>query len=177
MSGLELLGLIASIAQLITTGVQVADAIKTISHRYRHGPLRAESHLRNIQHVVAAAKIVKESHTLHTELIHTHVCALLTHTEQLQNVLVAVSKAYQRSPFHRYWTAFRGGKEKIIDRIFQSLEKEKTSLILLITGSSTSILGRINTAIEHIHSCSGNVIVMPQGRDDSAHSNKRRVSY
>ena len=154
MSGLELVGFVASLVQLITTGIKVADAIRIVYHRYRHGSVGAESHLCNIQHVVATATIIKESRILHTELVYRHVRAILAHTEELQRVLVAVSNAYQRSPFHHYWTALRGGEERIIKTIFCNLEREKTSLILLITSSSTNILDQIHTAIEHIHSCS-----------------------
>lgn len=143
MSGIEIVGLLASASQLVVYSIKITTCLADICQRVKDAPLRIEQHSDQIRHLVSIARFVEEHHLLQTAHVQAQINATLEQAKTLLETLEQLTEDYSRGTIRKYWKILRGAKEKEILANFDRLEKEKTALHLCIVLVHTDLLGNI----------------------------------
>ena len=147
MSGVEVLGLLASVSQLVVYGIKITTCLSEICQRARDTSLRIAQHSGQIRQLVIILQYIENQVGNHQFLRTAHVRAQIDATlEQaisLSATLEQLRNDYSRGIIRKYWKTIQGGKEKEILANFDRLEKEKSSLLLCISVVHMDILGNI----------------------------------
>jgi len=144
MSGIEVIGLLASAAQLAFYTINISDLVSEIYHRVQNAPKRIQEHIQQIGQLISTARLIEKHELLQTDNINAHIISTLHQAKLLSATLDKVKGEYlQRSPLRRYWKLIKGGTEREILANFERLEKEKSSLLLCISIVHTDLLGNI----------------------------------
>ena len=142
MSGIELVGLLASASQLVSYSIKITTSLSEIYQRVQDAPLKIKQHSDQIKQLIDTAEFVQQHPLLQTEQVHIHINATLEQAKSLFTVLERLSKDYTRGSIRRYWKILMANKEKEILANFDRLEKEKSALVLSISVAQTDIIDR-----------------------------------
>ncbi len=143
MSGIEVVGLLASASQLVVYSIKITTSLSEICQRIQDAPLRISQHSDQIRHLVSAAQLVQQHHLLQTAHVHAQINATLEQAKSLSEILEQLTIDYTHGSIRRYWKILKASKEKQILANFDRLEKEKSALILCISVVHTDLLGKI----------------------------------
>ena len=143
MSGIEIVGLLASASQLALYSIKITTCLSEICQQVQEAPLRIKQHSDQIKQLVSTAQLVERHHLLQTVQVHAHIEATLKQAKTLSATLEQLTKDYSRGTIRRYWKILKGAKEKEILANFDRLEKEKTALLLCISVAQTDLLGSL----------------------------------
>ena len=133
MSGIEVVGILASTAQLITYILRISTYFEEICQKVRGAGQEFKKHNSQIQQLILIAKDIKRHPLLQTATIHSHVKALLGDAETLCTILDHIIAEYGRGLFRKFLWAIKSHKERDILIIIERLEREKTALALSIS--------------------------------------------
>ena len=142
MSGIEIVGLLASAAQLVTYSLKITTSLYEISQRIQDAPKRIRQHSIQINQLISTTQLVQQQQLLQTAHVLTHINATLEQAKSLCAILEQLTEDYSRGSVRRYWRILTATKEKEILANFDRLEKEKSALILCISVAQTELLGR-----------------------------------
>ena len=142
MSGIELVGLLASASQLVIYSIKITTSLSEIYQRIQDAPLKIKQHSDQIKQLIDTSEFVRQHPLLQTDQVHIHINATLEQAKCLSTVLEQLSKDYTRGSIRRYWKILTANKEKEILANFDRLEKEKSALVLSISVAQTDILGQ-----------------------------------
>ena len=142
MSGIEIVGFVASATQLVLYSIKITACLSEISQRVQDAPLKVRQHLDQIGHLISTARLVEEHHLLQTAHVLTHIKATLEQAKSLSAILEQLTKDYSRGSIRRVWKILKATKEKEILASFDRLEKEKSALLLCISVAQTDLLGQ-----------------------------------
>ena len=142
MSGIEILGVLASAGQLVSYSFKLTRSLNDIYQRVQDAPKRISQHSLQIKQLINTTEFIQEQQVLHTALVLTHVNATLVQADSLCTTLGQLTEDYSRGSFRRFWKILTATKEKEILANFERLEKEKIALILCITVTQTDLWGR-----------------------------------
>jgi hypothetical protein len=142
ISGLEIVGVLASVSQLLDYSLIIMSPFSEIYSRVKDAPEGAHRHLAQIYQLIETARLIQQQSELYCKLlVHIHVKSTLDEEGKLQKILDRVLLDYtQSSRKKRVWKAILGDKERRMVTCFDRLKKEKTALILCITCSQGETL-------------------------------------
>jgi N-terminal domain on NACHT_NTPase and P-loop NTPases len=133
MSGLELLGALSGAAQLVDAGLEIIKLISTLCSKLLDAPASIKKRTIEIQHLIEIARLIQQSPSLQTTLISSLLMSCIEKANELRGILASVSARINAGKVEKYWKALGGVmKEKRILEICESLEQEKSALILCI---------------------------------------------
>ena len=173
MSGIEVVGLLASLSQLTSYGIKITISIKDIYQRVQNAPQKIQEHAQQIRQLINIATTIKRHTFLHHKEVEIHVEATLGQAKSLKNTLDDIQSEYLRGSVRKYWNILRKSQEKEILASFERLEKEKSALQLCISFNHTILLGNIQNSIDELHEISGAVMFGGKKKKQSG----RSVSY
>ena len=150
MSGIELLGILASATQLADYSIRIASAISEIYKRVKNAPERIRQYSVQIDELSRTASLIGKHPQLQTDSVHAHLKSTLREAEHLFRVLERVQEVYTRKSVQRYWKSLQGWKEKEIIATFDRLEQEKTALALSIAVIHTNLLCSIEGGVHDL---------------------------
>lgn len=131
MSGLEVLGAVASAVQLAQVSLAVAVSLQSLISRIRDARDILQVRLQQIESLIAIANIISSKPQLQTPEIHGAVQRCLKEIETLKAALAGPAGTAGRL---KRWRHVFGGlvmEDRIVE-IMARLEKEKSALILCI---------------------------------------------
>jgi len=148
MTGVEVLGGLASIAQLLEYSLKLSSLVSEVYSRVKEAPERVIMHTAQIHQLVDTARLIERSSDLQKPIIEVHLKATLTEAARLQRILERMIEDYTKGPSKkRIWNAVRGAGERRMLTSFERLEKEKSALILCISFIHTETLGTIRDGV------------------------------
>ena len=141
MSGIEVIGVIASASQLVRYVLDIIDYTKTLSVLIKSSSCPFQHHRQHLENLVSAVETIRRTPILQTNLIKTHLQTLLNRTASLHDTLKPFSRVSQQTALGKVWTAIQAHKaEAHILKDLNILERDKSNLLLCITTSYGPIL-------------------------------------
>ena len=150
MTGIEIIGLTASLTQLVDLSIKLSGALTTFRRRLHEEPVRIEEYQSQLKHLANTAILITENHELHTSMVHGHVQAILSRMNGLDKLVNDLNSIEAQRNLKRYWRALTGRKEKEVAAAFNRLERDKTTLVLSITGTNTGLLREISERLKSV---------------------------
>jgi hypothetical protein len=133
MSGLEILGALASAVQLADTCLKITISASELFTRVRGAPETIRTRIAQIEQLIEIARLIEHNSALQTPLIGSVLDRCREDTNNLLGILKKLDTEATARKVVKYWTALLGvTKEKKILGIFERLEERKSSLILCI---------------------------------------------
>lgn len=152
MSGLEAIGIVASISQLVQYSAKLIAILQDISQNAAHSSKRYRRHKIQVQQVVQIAKLIRETEGLHSDLIVSHLLSLAETTKSIE-------EAFERTNFFAGSANKLQKCKKVLDipkadsaifRGFEDLERDKSCLTLCLLGNFGSLIVGIQSNVEKI---------------------------
>jgi hypothetical protein len=138
---MEVVGALASSAQLAAYVVKSAAFLSDLYERLKNAPDRIQQDANHIKRLIEIILHIKETRSLHTTLVFAQLEYTISQAYSLRDLLVKVLGQYTQPSFRRrYWKLLKGKKEKQILLALQSLEREKTGLSLCLTAAQIEFL-------------------------------------
>jgi len=145
MSGIEAVGVLASIAQLLEFGLKLTSLINDVYNRIEEAPEKVLLHTTHIKQLI---HLIQEQSELQNPTVHSHVRTTLAEAEKLQQILQRMVEDYTKgSGKKRLWKALVGREERRMVASLERLEKEKSALILCINFKHIETLGIVRDSV------------------------------
>ncbi|OJD31512.1 uncharacterized protein BKCO1_4700049 [Diplodia corticola] len=149
MSGLEVIGAIASASQLLQYTVTLVNNLQTLYRNVEHAGERCSLYREQIDQLLQITDLLKSlEEVLCFDTVAPHVRALVKTTESIDEALRQggagdISRRWRRLLKARQW----GKAEDMILKAFADLEREKSCLTLSILANYGGLMGRIDRNI------------------------------
>ncbi|KAL1648743.1 hypothetical protein SLS58_001921 [Diplodia intermedia] len=152
MSGLEVLGIIASISQLVQYSVRLIGILQDICQNAAHSAKRYRRHELQVKQVLQIAELIRATEKLQSELIISHLDSLAETTKSIEG---AIEKTlYFAGPASKFKKCLRSLEvskaDSAISRGFDDLERDKSCLTLCLLGNFGSLIVNIESSVEKI---------------------------
>ena len=148
MSGVEVIGLLASVSQLAGHALNIYSSISEIYHKIQNAPRIIQEHAEHIKHLIKTAELINEHELLQTDCINSQIISTLNQARLLSATLDKVKRDYLRGRVvRRYWKIVKGDREKEILASLKQLDQERSALVLCISIAHTDLLGTIRESI------------------------------
>ena len=136
MSGIEVIGLVASASQLIRYTGDIIDYTRSIFIFLKGSTRRFGQHREHLEALILTVVVIRQTPSLQTQLIRHHLGVLLRRTENLRAVLRRYTIGVPQKLLKRFRVALSAHKaqEQILDDL-SALERDKSNLLLCITSS------------------------------------------
>ncbi|RDW62044.1 hypothetical protein BP6252_11477 [Coleophoma cylindrospora] len=145
----EVVGILASAAQLSEYTIKLASALAEAFKVIKYGPKTLNARSRQLSRLLETTDVIERNEKLHTPLIHSHLRVIIAEAHSLRQTLDRVVLSCNTgSIYTRYFRALGSGEDKTLLQAFDSLEKEKASLILSISIASADALLRLDRPAE-----------------------------
>ncbi|KAF2489622.1 hypothetical protein BU16DRAFT_160973 [Lophium mytilinum] len=136
MAGIEVLGVIASVGQIIHYGGVIVIGLHDLYQQAQHAPERYAQLANQVEQLVHTAQLIAETEALKTDLVRRHLDTLLDTVKSLDHTIKRALKDTSKRPGKRYWRAiWSSHREEKISKGFSRLEENKSSLVLCILGT------------------------------------------
>lgn len=150
MSGLEAIGIVASILQIAQYAISITSTVSEIYGTVNDSPAKIREGLEQLKRLVVTVKLVTASEALQSEDVQIHVVAILDRVRKLH---AALDKLVAEPPksLKRYWKVAIGNTTE--NRVFDSfvqLEKDKTALTLSLTANQMSLTGSVQRDVSRL---------------------------
>lgn len=133
MSGLEVLGAVASAVQLADTCLKIATCTVDLFSRIRDAPETIRKRIVAVEQLVEIARLIEHNPSLQTPLIASVLARARAEADQLFEILTKIDAQPTAGKVVKYWKALEGvTKEKRIMTICDRLQEIKASLTLNI---------------------------------------------
>lgn len=155
MSGLEVLGAVASAVQLAQVSLAITLSLKSLISHIRDAKDVIQLRLQQIENLIAIANIISDKPHLQTTEIHGAVQRCLKEAETLKAALAGPADTAKRLKKLRHVFGGLAMENKIVE-IMARLEREKSALVLCIStidsyaSSSKLSHGLINGNLMHL---------------------------
>ena len=148
MSGVEVVGLLASVSQLAGHALNIYSSIADIYHKIQNAPRVIQEHAAHIRQLIHTAELICEHKLLQTDCINSQIISTLDQARLLSAVLEKVKRDYLRGHLvRRYWKIIIGDREREILASLRRLEQERSALLLCISIAHTDLLGTIQESV------------------------------
>jgi hypothetical protein len=138
---MEVLGALASTAQIAVYAMQVAVTLCEVYERVKHAPDRIRQHADHIKCLLDIAHHIQEKHSSDSSILLSQLKSIILQACNLRDLIDRAFGQYTHPSFRRrYWKLLKGNKEKRILAALQNLEREKTGLSLCLAASHNEIL-------------------------------------
>ncbi|KAI0117302.1 hypothetical protein F4814DRAFT_415821 [Daldinia grandis] len=150
---MEVLGAVAAAGQLVGTAVKILELIAELREFLKNAHGKCQGWLTQLTALDHAISDIRLNPTLHTNNILHIVEAMYPKVQDLGTLLPRYSPGNSSGPKIRFTTRIRGALsartvEARIIQLFQSLERDKTTLILTITTLNRSVTSSSYTKLE-----------------------------
>ena len=183
MSGVEILGVLASTTQLAAYSIKIALHLDEIHAAVTSTSAQIKRHLRQIKELIAIAVLIEEHESLWSTAIHRQLQSTLVEAQNLHELLEKLAERNSQNVIWRYWSLLSGIVEKTVLTCLDNLEKEKSTLCICIgtvhTGLLLSIRERVDTFSSTNMPSNETSTVEPEPRTPTrkrAHRHHRRTS-
>ncbi|KAI1754942.1 hypothetical protein F4782DRAFT_492095 [Xylaria castorea] len=133
MSGLELLGVVASTAQLIAYVITVSSKLNEIRCKIRNAPKKLEQYDRQFKELIAIAKQMEENPPIQTKELDLCLTTIFAKTEAIKGILTNFE---QSSKSRRRWNIMSGDLSRQLDECFGDVKNTMGNLVVLITSQN-----------------------------------------
>ena len=148
MSGVEIVGLLASVSQLAGHALNIYSSISDIYHKIQNAPRVIQEHAGHIRQLINTAELICEHKLLQTDCINSQIISTLDQARLLSAILEKVKKDYLHGHLvRRYWKILKGDREREILASLKRLEQERSALLLCISIAHTDLLGTIQDSV------------------------------
>jgi N-terminal domain on NACHT_NTPase and P-loop NTPases len=133
MSGVEILGAVASAVQLADTCMKIAICAIDLFSRVRDAPETIRKRIVAVQQLVEVARLIEHNPSLQTPLIASVLTRARADADQLFEILTKIDAQPSAGKVVKYWKALEGiTREKRILAICDRLQENKALLTLYI---------------------------------------------
>jgi hypothetical protein len=133
MSGVEILGAVASAVQLADTCMKIAICAIDLFSRVRDAPETIRKRIVAVEQLVEIARLIQHNPSLQTSLIASVLNRARADADQLFEILTKIDAQLTAGKVVKYWKALEGvTKEKRILAMCDRLQENKASLTLYI---------------------------------------------
>lgn len=140
MSGFEIVGAVASAVQLASLSLEIIISISSLCTQIRDAPKLIRTRAIQVQSLVTIANYIERNVQLHTTDVECVLHTLIPEAVALRDILKGMVAREGAGIAERCWKAIGGvTKEKRIMEIFESLEREKSALLLCISSLNSSV--------------------------------------
>ncbi|KAI0550539.1 hypothetical protein F4679DRAFT_583505 [Xylaria curta] len=129
MSGLEVLGALASVAQLVAYVITVSSKLNEIRCKIRHAPKRLEQYDRQFKELIAITQHMERNPPIQTKELDDCLATVLTRTKAIKEILV---KFEQSSRSRRRWNIINGDLSRQLDECFKDVRNTMENIVVLI---------------------------------------------
>ncbi|OCL05643.1 hypothetical protein AOQ84DRAFT_94002 [Glonium stellatum] len=141
MSGLEVLGILASASQLTEYCIMIITSVRDIYKLVRGRPNRYGRQLQQIEHLIETTKLVQATEYFHTPSVKKQLCNILEEAKGLQKILGRiVSDSERKSKKYYLKAAFPSYHERAMVKGFASLHEKESTLVLCIVSTYGAFL-------------------------------------
>ncbi|SLM34627.1 hypothetical protein LPUS_03483 [Lasallia pustulata] len=138
MSGVEVLGIMASVAQITQCAISITSAIAEIYGTVQAAPARVQQGSEQLERLLVTADMIKENRMTQTKSVEAHLAAIVADVNALRVLLSRLATSSKKS-FKRYLRVCLGNlEEREMIAQFDKIEKEKTALVLSIIAVHSS---------------------------------------
>lgn len=138
MAGIEVIGVLAGVGQLIQLSGAVISGLHDLYKRAHGASERYSQQTNQIEQLIHTANLIADTEALNTPLVARHLQTLLDTVRSLHQTLAhALNDASRKRYWKVIWSTHR---EEKISRGFLQLEENKSSLVLCILGTYGGIM-------------------------------------
>ena len=144
MSGLEVIGVLASASQLTDYCIKIISSLRDI-YRLAHGkPNRYRRQSEQVHQLIETAQLVKATEALHIPTVENQLVSILVDAKGLQGILDGIVSESSRKSKKIYFKAvFNNHQEREVRRCFTALHEKKCTLTLSILSTYGGFLFEI----------------------------------
>jgi hypothetical protein len=137
MSGLEVVGALASTAQIAVYVIKVAACLSEVYERLKNAPDRIRHHAHHIKCLLDIVQHIQVANSPDSPILSSQLQSTLSQACDLRDLInKALGQYTQPSLRRRYWKVLKGNKEKQILAALENLEREKSGLTLCLTAAT-----------------------------------------
>ncbi|KAF8847348.1 hypothetical protein BDZ45DRAFT_781511 [Acephala macrosclerotiorum] len=150
MSGVEILGVLASAGQVAEYGLYFIALLSTTYQKIKNAPGAIEQHTKQINQLLSITESIQQTSCQQDPIVFTHINSIHLEAKELAAILNRTSEQYSRKSVSAYWQVIKGSKEKQIVAIFEKLEKAKSGLTLCLASHNADSLRIIQNSVKRI---------------------------
>src|SRR6266536_2934537 len=105
MSGLEILGAVASAVQLADTFIKIATSTIDLFSRVRDAPETIRKRIETVKHLIDIAKLIEHNPSLQTPLIASVLTRARADADKLLKILTKIDAQPTAGKVVKYWKA------------------------------------------------------------------------
>ncbi|KAI0112204.1 hypothetical protein GGR51DRAFT_557385 [Nemania sp. FL0031] len=133
MSGLEVIGAIASTAQLVAYVITVSSKLNEVRCNIRHTPKRLEHYDRQFKDLIAIIEHMKTNPSIRTKELDDCLTTILARAKAINGIL---EKFQQSSRSRRRWNIISGDLLRQLDECFRDVRNTMQNIVVLIVSQS-----------------------------------------
>ena len=151
-----MIGAIASISQLVLYIKNVASDISALRRELRDAPSRIQQHTDDLASLKSIIDFITDDCRFQTRIVETHLNLILKRISNLRTILGNNLELVKQQSTKKFWKAahINKGEEQIL-KSFAALEKDKSNLLLCITGINSEILQHLHQSVIDKGMCFG----------------------
>ncbi|KAL6720762.1 hypothetical protein ACLMJK_002687 [Lecanora helva] len=150
MSGADIVGVLASTAQLATYAINITSAVLDLYRRIQNAPKQLQQKVSEINSLIDITKLIKYHELLQTDIIKHHVLCTLEKAQRLLEALEKLKKRVSQGFLRRFWIIVIKNTDKEVIECFERLDCEKIALLMCVQVAQTSILGNIQYNFDQV---------------------------
>lgn len=151
MSGLEIVGAVASAAQLADLCLKALKSISSLYRNVKNIPTDVDNSITRINQLSEIAQLVSSTPSLHSPVITAAVHEALTDVEKLLELLEGTSHPKGSNPVKQQWHNISHIlHEPVVQKLLGRLESTKVTLSLCIDAVNSQALHSIGIEVRHI---------------------------
>lgn len=152
MSGLEILGVVASALQVLAYGISIASSIAAIYERVKNAPQQYHEYAYQITLLINTARSIEQNPVLQQiEDVHCYLTATLVEAKALKSILDRATIGFAKNSVKtKYWSVIKGSQQRKIFQHFENLQQKKTALLLCISTAHTTQLSNVQGSVDQL---------------------------
>ncbi|KAF9641094.1 hypothetical protein BFW01_g12900 [Lasiodiplodia theobromae] len=136
ISGLEVLGAVASASQISFYVCNIVAAVQAIRRELREAPQRIQQRTKHLSFLLSIINSIQTNQLFHTSEVENHLKDIQERIYTLRLTLESSNKPLKDQSLRKVWRALETLRaETQILKSFDALESEKSSLLLFIAGA------------------------------------------
>lgn len=139
MSGVEVLGIMASVIQITQCAISITSTIARIYGTVEAAPERVQQGPEQLRQLLVTADMIKENRVIQTKNVAAHLAAIITYANTLHGMLSRLATSSKKSIKKNLRVCLGNLEERKMIEQFEKIEKEKTALILSIVEVHSSL--------------------------------------
>lgn len=148
MSGVEVIGVIASAVQLADVSVRLVSGISRLCRQFRDHPRNLSKRVHNLEQLIQITKIIQTTKLTDIDIFRTTLENSIADAEALLALIESLSPQERDGKTRRGWKAVCGvAKETQILDALRQLEEQKGALLICIGVANSKLLSTADQSI------------------------------